>query len=50
MKKNDKPQLKKIRFHDPRHTAATDLINKGANIHSTSKRLGHAIIGTTFNI
>lgn len=43
-------QLKKIRFHDFRHTAATDLINKGANIHSISKRLGHANITTTMNI
>ncbi|RDW15963.1 tyrosine-type recombinase/integrase [Oceanobacillus chungangensis] len=50
LKKNDKPPLKKIRFHDLRHTAATDLINKGANIHSISKRLGHANITTTMNI
>lgn len=50
LKKNNKPPLKKIRFHDLRHTAATDLINKGANIHSISKRLGHANITTTMNI
>ena len=50
LEKNDKPTLKKIRFHDLRHTAATDLINKGANIHSISKRLGHANITTTMNI
>lgn len=50
LEKNDKPKLKKIRFHDLRHTAATDLINKGANIHSISKRLGHANITTTMNI
>lgn len=49
-KKNGQPTLKKIRFHDLRHTAATDLINKGANIHSISKRLGHANIKTTMNI
>jgi len=30
LKKNDQPILKKIRFHDLRHTAATDLINKGS--------------------
>ncbi|MBO1910146.1 site-specific integrase, partial [Microvirga sp. 3-52] len=42
--------LKRIRFHDLRHTAATDLINKGANIHSISNRLGHSNIGTTMNI
>ncbi len=42
--------FKKIRFHDFRHTAATDLINRGSNIHSISKRLGHANITTTMNI
>lgn len=42
--------LKKISFHDLRHTATTDLINKGANIYSISKRLGHSNIGTTFNV
>jgi len=42
--------FKKIRFHDLRHVAATDLINKGANIHSISKRLGHASLSTTTNI
>lgn len=50
LKKEDKLQIKRIRFHDFRHTAATDLINKGANIHSISKRLGHANITTTMNI
>lgn len=42
--------FKKIRFHDLRHTAATELINKGANIHSISKRLGHADIKITSKI
>lgn len=46
----DKKILKQIRFHDLRHTAATTLINKGANIHSISKRLGHSNIKTTMNI
>ncbi|TXL63718.1 hypothetical protein FHP05_10480 [Cerasibacillus terrae] len=40
----------KVRFHDLRHTAATYLINKDANIHSISKRLGHANIKATMNI
>src|SRR5699024_4574617 len=35
----DRTGFKKIRFHDLRHTAATTLINKNANIHSISKRL-----------
>lgn len=42
--------FRRIRFHDLRHTAATDLINKGANIYSISKRLGHNNISTTMNI
>lgn len=50
IKENEKPILKRIRFHDLRHTAATDLINRGANPHSISKRLGHANIKTTMNI
>lgn len=50
LKDQDMPTLKKIRFHDLRHTAATSLINKGADPHSISKRLGHANIKTTFNI
>lgn len=49
-KSQDLPPFKRIRFHDLRHTAATNLINKGANPHSISKRLGHANIKTTFNI
>ncbi|WP_445323963.1 tyrosine-type recombinase/integrase [Pseudogracilibacillus sp. ICA-222130] len=39
-----------MRFHDLRLTTGTDLINKGANIHSISKRLGHTNINTTMNI
>lgn len=42
--------FKKIRFHDLRHTAATDLINRGANLHSISKRLGHSSYVITTNI
>lgn len=42
--------FKKIRFHDLRHTAATDLINRGANLHSISKRLGHSSYTITTNI
>lgn len=42
--------FKRIRFHDLRHTAATNLINKNANIHSISRRLGHSNIKTTMNI
>ncbi|WP_164214448.1 site-specific integrase [Virgibacillus sp. YIM 98842] len=48
--KNGQSKLKKIRFHDLRHTAATDLINKNAHPNAISKRLGHANISTTINI
>ncbi|MBU8576106.1 integrase [Bacillus pumilus] len=44
--------IKKIRFHDMRHTHATMLINQvgkipGFNIKSVSKRLGHTNVKTT---
>lgn len=42
--------MKRIRFHDLRHTTATNLINKSVNPHSISKRLGHVNIKTTMNI
>ena len=42
--------FKKVRFHDLRHTFATDLINKGGNIYKISKYLGHASISTTMDI
>lgn len=47
LKRND---FKKIRWHDLRHTAATDLINRQHNIHSISKRLGHSSINITGKI
>lgn len=50
LEENNQPPLKRIRLHDLWHTAATDLINKGANIHSISKRLGHSNIKMTMNI
>ena len=50
LKERNEPPLKRIRLHDLRHTAATNLINKGANKHSISKRLGHSNIQTTLNI
>lgn len=38
------------RFHDIRHTHATELISKGFNIKSVAARLGHADVQTTLNI
>ncbi|WP_201261904.1 MULTISPECIES: tyrosine-type recombinase/integrase [Metasolibacillus] len=36
-------------MHGLRYTHASVLLYKGANIHSVSKRLGHADIQTTLN-
>lgn len=38
------------RFHDIRHTHATELIGAGYNIKAVSQRLGHADVQTTLNI
>ncbi|WP_159649137.1 site-specific integrase [Erysipelothrix aquatica] len=37
----------KIKIHDLRHSHATLLINRGANIVAVSKRLGHSDVQTT---
>lgn len=42
--------LKKIRFHDIRHTFATGLMNKGTNINKLSKYLGHNSISVSMDI
>jgi integrase len=42
-------KLRKIRFHDLRHTSATLLINMGVHAKIISSRLGHADIRTTMN-
>lgn len=41
------PELKQLRLHDLRHSHATVLINKGANIVAVSRRLGHANVEIT---
>jgi len=46
----EKNKVKKIRFHDLRHTSATLLINEGVHAKVISERLGHADISTTMNI
>lgn len=45
-----KNKIKKIRFHDLRHSSATLLINEGVHAKVISERLGHADISTTMNI
>ena len=39
-----------IRIHDLRHSHATILINRGANIVAVSKRLGHSDISMTLKV
>ncbi len=39
--------IKGLRFHDLRHTAATRMVEAGANIVAVSKILGHADLKTT---
>ena len=38
-----------IRFHDLRHTHATQLLRAGVNVKVISERLGHASIGITLD-
>lgn len=42
--------IRKIRFHDLRHTHATILLYLGVDIKTISERLGHANIQTTLDI
>lgn len=46
----ERHHLKRIRFHDLRHTSATLLIANGVHAKIIQERLGHANIGTTMNI
>ena len=40
-------KIEGLRFHDLRHTAATRMVESGANIVAISKILGHSDIKTT---
>ena len=42
-------KLRKIRFHDLRHTHATILLMKGVPVHVVSARLGHSSIRVTLD-
>ena len=44
-----KIKLKKIRIHDFRHSCASLLINKGANVTIVAKYLGHTKVEETLN-
>lgn len=41
--------IRKIRFHDLRHTYASIMINEGANLKFVSKQLGHSSIQITLD-
>lgn len=43
----EQAKLKKIRFHDLRHTHATLLVEAGAPVKAVSERLGHADVRIT---
>ncbi len=43
----DRAGLRRIRFHDLRHTYASLLINQGENLKYVQQQLGHASISTT---
>ena len=45
----DRAEVKQIRLHDFRHSCASLLISKGANITLVAKYLGHAKIDETLN-
>lgn len=46
----EKYGLKKIRFHDLRHTCASLLLNKGISIKQIQIWLGHSTYATTADI
>jgi site-specific recombinase XerD len=41
------PDARKLRFHDLRHTCATNLLNSGVPVHAVKAWLGHAKLETT---
>ena len=41
--------LRKVRFHDLRHTYASIMINEGHNLKFVSKQLGHSSIQITLD-
>lgn len=49
-KRQNKNNIKNIRFHDIRHTHPTILLFLGVDMKTISERLGHSDIQTTFNI
>ncbi|MCM3651283.1 tyrosine-type recombinase/integrase [Metabacillus litoralis] len=46
----DRYKLKKIAFHDLRHSSASYLLSKGFSMKAIQERLGHKDIATTMNL
>jgi integrase len=49
LKLNTKAEVKRVRFHDLRHTCATLLLTQGVNPKVVSEQLGHASIVITLD-
>ncbi|RUV56018.1 MAG: integrase [Mesorhizobium sp.] len=45
-----KTALPRIRFHDLRHTHATQMLSAGVHPKVASERLGHSTIGITLDL
>jgi len=45
----DRAGLRRIRWHDLRHTHAAVMVAKGVNVKLLQRQMGHADIGTTLN-
>ncbi|MDY0407235.1 tyrosine-type recombinase/integrase [Virgibacillus sp. 179-BFC.A HS] len=46
----NKDKIKRIRFHDLRHSSASLILSEGVNMKIVQKRLGHKDIRTTLNM
>lgn len=46
----NKEKIKRIRFHDLRHSSASLILSEGVNMKIVQKRLGHKDIRTTLNM
>lgn len=47
--RKDMEEIRKIRFHDLRHTHATLLLKQGVHVKIVSERLGHSSVRTTLD-
>ena len=45
-----RPGVPRVRFHDLRHTHASQLLKQGVHPKVVSERLGHSTIGITMDV